>query len=145
MKKLILSLLIVSQASFAAKSEVYFLLKEVNYSFFQISQVIRNLSDAHLDRVLESKNDNAETCREIKEKLTPFMGYLQSLNSEFKTKAIPTKTEGSPVKISDQFAQLQKLTQSSIDKCNTTEILFVLQELRKEIMNTGFAIQKVEI
>ena len=146
MKKLLFLLLIISKVSFAAKPEVSFLvLKEVNYSFFQISQVIRNISDAHLDRILEFNDGNAQTCREIKEKMTPFMSYLQKLNSEFKAKAIPTKVAGSSVKIDEQFVYLQKLTQSSLDKCHTSEVLHVLQKLREEIMNTGFAIQKVEI
>ncbi len=148
MKKIVFSLLlIVSQVSFAAKSgrEMLFLIKEVDYSFHQISLVIGKMSDAHLVRLLEAQSDNSEICREIKEKMTPFMGYLQSLNGEFKSKVVQTRAGNPPLKMSEQFSQLHKLTQSSIDKCNTTEILHVLQKLRAEIMNTAFALLRVEI
>lgn len=151
MKKWTFVMLLISQAlrpiSLAAISEqdTLTLVREVNSSFFKISQDVRTVSDNYLDRVLESSDtDFQQTCYEVKEKMIPFIRYLQSLNEGFKSKVVHTKFNGS-VKIGDQFAQLQKLAQSAINQCNNEQVLYTLQEFRKELMNVGFTIQRVEI
>ena len=120
-------------------------LKKVNLDLLESTKMIREFSDQHLDRQLNNDGDTYQkTCHDIQDLMTNMKSKIQTIKSAFEVETNSLKTKGEP-ELKPHLIQLEKLTSDATQHCEDPSLVWTLDQIREELMKTGFIIQSVTI
>jgi len=122
----------------STSGDIFF--QKANVVFLKSTQTVRDLSDRHLDRLIEFRADSIQiSCSDIKDIMSQFSTQIEVLNQDLKGQgAVETEVRKS---LEQKFQHLQILSQESLKQCSEPDVNWTLDLIRQELMNTGFAVQ----